>query len=173
MKSNKKEETFNDVFSIRVVFLITFLVISLTFGGLIIYNSEGIIKVFAFTWGLAFIAIGGFFGFLFGLPNKVNENAEIYCQRIEKTNIFEISNWLTKIIIGAGLVQIKEIYVFITRVANQVSVGVHRAGNIEQTKVFINGLLIYSLLLGVVGGYIITHFFLVMESESLNNSFED
>ena len=57
--------------------------------------------------GLATFLIGGLIGFLFGIP-KINTE---YSKNKEKeylanTSLEEISDWLTKIIIGLGLTQL-------------------------------------------------------------------
>jgi hypothetical protein len=53
-------------------------------------------------------AIGGVLGFLFGIP-KTLQSEQLDGQRVRylaNTNLEEISDWLTKIIVGVGLIQI-------------------------------------------------------------------
>src|SRR6476620_11118100 len=51
--------------------------------------------------------VSGFFlGFLFGIPKRNVEKESAYNL---STNLVDISDWLTKIIIGLGLIEIKKI----------------------------------------------------------------
>jgi tetratricopeptide (TPR) repeat protein len=64
------------------------------------------------VWGIAWVALGSGIGFLFGLP-KVNDAADQTAAAKRNLNvnknIQEISDWLTKIIVGVGLVELKQI----------------------------------------------------------------
>jgi hypothetical protein len=69
--------------------------------------------------GFAAFAVGGFLGFLFGIPKSNRErnqpNARTTNQSpdenayLNNTNLEEMSDWLTKIIVGAGLVGLKDL----------------------------------------------------------------
>jgi hypothetical protein len=48
--------------------------------------------------------VGGFFGYLFSIPSAVNGDTE------RGTMLTQTADWLTKILLGAGLVQMKEIF---------------------------------------------------------------
>src|SRR6202043_965823 len=54
---------------------------------------------------------GGIVGFLFGIPRTVQGSApsEKASQYKTNTNLEQVSDWLTKIIVGIGLVQIGHI----------------------------------------------------------------
>lgn len=78
-------------------------------------------------WALACAFSGGFLGFLFGVPKVLQSEAKAakaeaaeghdgYDQRVN-TNLTEISDWLTKIIVGVGLVQLGKIPGFLRGVA--------------------------------------------------------
>jgi hypothetical protein len=63
----------------------------------------------------AFFSAGGFIGFLFGIP-RILQNAALNEQTaknrpllVQNDNLVEVSDWLTKIIVGVGLTQISKI----------------------------------------------------------------
>ncbi len=65
---------------------------------------------------LAAVATGGFLGFLFGIPRSTIGNGDIGNSReplniayTPSTNLEQVADWLTKIIIGVGLVEIRSI----------------------------------------------------------------
>ena len=59
---------------------------------------------------LASLLTGAFIGFIFGIPKTVTAAAASSNQAVEtyqgNTNLEQISDWLTKILIGVGLVQL-------------------------------------------------------------------
>lgn len=57
----------------------------------------------------ASLVFGGFLGFIFAIPKiKYNNNNSNSNQVIQNDNLEEISDWLTKIIVGVSLTQLKE-----------------------------------------------------------------
>jgi hypothetical protein len=72
------------------------------------------LKMFAcaFLIGIAATLVGAFAGFVFGIPksitsqNGTNDERELFKTN---TNLEEISDWLTKILVGAGLVELGKI----------------------------------------------------------------
>ncbi|MFC9839851.1 hypothetical protein ACFVKB_39645 [Rhodococcus sp. NPDC127530] len=70
----------------------------------------GIIASGLATGGVAF-SLGVFLGFLFGLPKtiqseKLGEDRRLY---LANTNLEQISDWLTKILVGVGLIQLGQV----------------------------------------------------------------
>ncbi len=71
-------------------------------------------------WALAYCAAGFLVGFLFGIP-RVLQGEDVlpgqqpeYRQRVN-TNLEQISDWLTKIIVGLGLVELRQCRITFTR----------------------------------------------------------
>src|SRR5215831_16764829 len=72
----------------------------------------------SFIWALACTTAGGAFGFLFGIPKilqsdrlpegSTNSTVIGYRQQVN-TNLTEISDWLTKIIVGLSLISLSNI----------------------------------------------------------------
>jgi len=106
--------------------------------------------------GAAFFA-GGLCGFLFGIPRTVqsgagNQNNEDVDYRIN-TNLEQISDWLTKIIVGLTLVNLQNIPDFFGKLANDMKGGM---GGSDSDVVFAGGIMVYFLILGFLAGYIST-----------------
>jgi hypothetical protein len=72
----------------------------------------------ALLWGLAWFSLGAVPGFLFGIPKVLQRASEAneppsgktgpYSQLVN-TNLEQVSDWLTKILLGAGLVQLQQV----------------------------------------------------------------
>lgn len=89
--------------------------------GLLGNNGTGFLQAFGTSLSLAFGAAlgGGIIGFLFGIPrtlqrewNTNDQNSSSAKDQVSyrlNTNLEEISDWLTKILIGVGLIEIKTI----------------------------------------------------------------
>jgi Sec-independent protein secretion pathway component TatC len=68
--------------------------------------------------------IGGLIGFLFGIPRAVASSTPPTSdsQYQANTNLEQVSDWLTKIIVGVGLVQIGRVIPGLTRLAQSMKV---------------------------------------------------
>jgi hypothetical protein len=124
----------------------------------------------------AFAALmaGGGIGFLFGIPKILQSDrapesdgttAEAqrtitYRQQVN-TNLTEISDWLTKIIVGLGLINLKEIPEYLDRTARNLSRGI-TPESIAASVPFATGVLICFTVLGFLFGYLSTR--LVLQS---------
>jgi tetratricopeptide (TPR) repeat protein len=102
-------------------------------------------------WGLASLAVGGSGGILFGIPRAYGQQEREPTPR-QKTNLDEVSDWLTKLIIGGTLFQSKSILVYLG------DAGTHFAQTISSGHTQLWGgvgsaLLIYFGLVGFFGAY--------------------
>lgn len=81
----------------------------------------GACAVAALIASASFLA-GGMVGFLFGIPRAVQGStaASGAAQYQANTNLEQVSDWLTKIIVGVGLVQIGRIIPGLTRLADSM-----------------------------------------------------
>lgn len=112
---------------------------------------------FILTAGAAFIT-GLLIGFLFGIPKSVEpqpgEAAGMYSAN---TNLEQISDWLTKILLGVGLTQMGEIANWVGRtsdyMANNMTLDGHEA-------MFISSLMIFFVVCGFLDGYLATRIIL-------------
>lgn len=114
----------------------------------------------ALIWSCAWLAAGFLFGFIFGVPKVITTAPTVPrsggTPKLKvNTNLEEISDWLTKILVGATLTQILRIPHAISTAAWFMSVGdtgpTARATNA--------GILVYNGALGFLSGYILTRMF--------------
>ena len=100
---------------------------------------------------------GGLLGFLFGIPRAMTsyakENSGVQRQRlIANTNLEDISDWLTKIIVGATLVQLGSLprrFGQLTTFASSIF-----GSPSEQNKVMAGSIILYSAVLGFLVIYL-------------------
>lgn len=117
---------------------------------------------------LASFCVGGVFGFLFGIPKsssgqgRTGENTakdELEGRRWfrSNTNLEEMSDWLTKIIVGMGLVQIKELVAQFSVIASAIAT---ELGPLPSASVMAGGTILGSLVLGFFAIYLMTRLYL-------------
>ena len=107
-------------------------------------------------------AAGLFAGFLFGVPHY---NAKDIAQQatahhetyIPSTNLEQVADWLTKILLGAGLVQIGSLYRGFGHMVAVIAAGFATTGPaLAEAKLFTGGLLVFTFTLGFPLGYVVT-----------------
>jgi tetratricopeptide (TPR) repeat protein len=131
----------------------------------------------AILWSMACLAIGSLIGFLFGIPRVLQAEAsgnpsqsnstasptgqarastqERGVNRLGvNTNLEQISDWLTKIFVGLGLVQLQRAPDHLSRAAAFIS-----SGLAPDSKFFAGGLLLYFSVLGFLGFYLLTRLY--------------
>jgi hypothetical protein len=118
-------------------------------------------RVWAATviWSLAFVALGGLTGFLFGVPRSRREKGATAAAS-DASPIEQISDWLTKIIVGLGLVNLKELPPKLDVLAHYVGSSVSAAPS-DGAPSFALGLIIYFSIFGFMSCYILTQMFLL------------
>lgn len=113
----------------------------------------------------AALLTGGLLGFLFGIPRTLQQetpegspqNPTGKVSYRANTNLEDISDWLTKILVGVGLTQISSIPGTLQKYAEFTSSGL---GNYPNSGVFAMGLGGYFLIGGFLFGYLITRLYL-------------
>lgn len=154
------------------VLLTSLLTAGLIVIGFVIVFSQNIgVKSSAALWSLACLVSGAVIGFLFGIPRVlqearkpeeplVNKRAEIkplsYRMQVN-TNLEQVSDWLTKIIVGVGLIELKNIPDYMNRAANFIGNGLDGG---PTTNVFAGAMIIYFALLGFLSSYLLTRLYL-------------
>jgi hypothetical protein len=106
--------------------------------------------------GAAASLLGALVGFLFGLPRTREPTATPGQSEIgmtTNTNLEEISDWLTKILVGLGLVQLGAFARNLGDAADSVARGL---GGGDAAETFAVGLIVYSLVDGFLLGYLWT-----------------
>ncbi len=115
---------------------------------------------------LTALLAGGLLGFLFGIP-KVNrqyapgDNNTKSRRYFPNTNLEEISDWLTKIIIGVGLTQLIRIPEHLRNLADGIlsHVDCHQV-NCNAAHPILVTVIIYFLIAGFIVGYFYTRLYL-------------
>jgi uncharacterized membrane protein len=110
----------------------------------------------ASLWAMSCIASGALIGFLFGVP-RINPSVPLTGRLVPNANVEAVSDWLTKILVGVGLVNFQAIGSFIAR----LSVDVGRATDTDPA--FATGLIVYFFVIGIIQGYILTRMFLTAQ----------
>jgi len=110
------------------------------------------------------LALGALLGLLFGIPRSqggttdASEGAAAGAQRYKpNTNLEEISDWLTKIIVGVSLTQLGEIQARAFDVIGAVAKGF---GGSDAAQAFSAGLLTTALVSGFLASYLVTRLYL-------------
>ncbi|HKS62256.1 MAG TPA: hypothetical protein VJT13_11190 [Xanthobacteraceae bacterium] len=116
--------------------------------------------------------VGGTLGFLFGIPRTLQQEGNSPGPGLAEsepgapsrrtdyranTNLEQISDWLTKILVGVGLTQIGEIKTGLGTLSAFTAQGL---GTQSHNQVFALGLICYSCILGFLFGYLWTRLFL-------------
>lgn len=134
--------------------------------------SQAAVMQIAIGWALGYFGIGFVTGFLFGIPRvlqgqggrKSDQDSAGYEQRVN-TNLEQISDWLTKIIVGLGLVELRAVPGKLHKAAQWMaqsfvpgtSPGVAPP---EAATSFAGALIVFFTILGFLGGYLTTRLFL-------------
>ncbi|HKB32302.1 MAG TPA: hypothetical protein VKF16_00390 [Candidatus Dormibacteraeota bacterium] len=115
----------------------------------------------ALLLGLAALMGGGLVGFLFGVPRRLQEagpaNGPVSQGWVGNTNLEQISDWLTKILVGVGLTQILQIPGQLQRLTAFLAPAF---GNQPSSQIFALGLLGYFSIAGFLIGYLTTRLLL-------------
>ncbi len=156
-----------------VVFFSIFILLGLLFVGIRVGWLDTVAT--PILWAFACLASGGAIGFLFGIP-KILQNDIVanvtpdasasstmtspaqgfpYRQRVN-TNLEEISDWLTKIIVGLGLVNLAEIPYQLNEIARLLANELTPKGQ----QAFALALIIYFSIMGLLFSYLFTRLFL-------------
>lgn len=125
--------------------------------------QEGVRRGPALLSALAFTALGGLCGFLFGVPRTQQSDAPPgpdaagYRLRVN-TNLEQISDWLTKILVGITLVQLGQLPGLLQRLSAYLALGMGQgAPGAEVTALVI---VLYALVVGFSFAYLATRLLL-------------
>jgi tetratricopeptide (TPR) repeat protein len=119
-------------------------------------NLAVVIRIFGYGFivAVACTAVGGLFGFLFGIPRTVQSSKAGEYQQEVNTNLEQISDWLTKILVGVGLTQLNNIPLKIWSMADRLKVG------FDGNQAVAACVLLNFLVCGFFAGYLFTRLFL-------------
>ena len=120
-------------------------------------------------WAGACLAAGAIVGFLFGIPRTLQseqaasgapsgtrpateQGRRSYAQLVN-TNLEQISDWLTKILVGLGLTQLERVPGKLQEAAAYIATGM---ANKESAAVLAGAMIVYFSIVGFLGGYLLT-----------------
>jgi tetratricopeptide (TPR) repeat protein len=119
-------------------------------------------------WALACLVSGFLAGFLFGVPRVPAEEAPGASAAADRaagrpyrirpnTNLEQISDWLTKILVGVTLVQLEKLPRLFGRAT--AFVGASLGAPAARYAPYAGGMILYFTVLGFLGGYLLTRLF--------------
>ncbi len=111
------------------------------------------------------LASGALIGFVFGVPKWVGLKIGSPRERYQpNANIEKLSDWLTKIVVGVGLVELHELGPALGRMSDVFAKGAAlrpgRTSSFEEAHAFANGIIVYFVAAGVIQGFLLTRMFL-------------
>ena len=126
----------------------------------ILYLTDLNIKRTLLMLALACMTTGAFVGFLFGLPKRTrySDKNNLKLNPDEdtlqpNTNLQEVSDWLTKIIIGVGLIQFNQIYQGLDTLAVKIGSSIQGIQTYDYSM-FALAIIIFYIIIGFIGGYL-------------------
>jgi hypothetical protein len=110
---------------------------------------------------LAAYVSGGLVGFLFGIPRVVSsgqlrQQSDPYSP---SSNLAEVSDWLTKLLLGAGLVQLTHLAAPISHLIDNIAAGLTATtatGISSAAKVMAGSILFGYAVIGMLDAYVVT-----------------
>lgn len=143
-------------------------------GGTFFDQQHDVLNYFV-TFGIALLVSGACFctgaltGFLFGIPRIINSTSAQQTRStvLQNDNLVQISDWLTKIIVGVGLTQIYEIPNFLGKIGSFLSPCFNQGTTGSAIAIC---LVLYFLILGFIACYLWTRFYF---SEMLEETIND
>ena len=131
-------------------------------GGILIYavaKDSWVAFAILLLLALAATAAGSILGFLFGVP-RYRPDATVDGDYAPNTNLEQVSDWLTKVIIGATLVQLHDLAAAIGELSAAID---KEIGDDAGSAIVAGSVLIYSFIGGFVWSYLWTSVRLMKE----------
>jgi hypothetical protein len=153
-----------------IIFILVLVIIGLVFTVLYACDND---KTFIPVFTTLFFIAGGIFafttliGFLFGIPRTIviDESEKVKSRYMGNDNLLQVSDWLTKIILGLGLTQIHQIPEMLDRISKYIYFKTE-----VSNQALIILILIYFACLGFLFGYLWTRlYFIKMLRDSDND----
>ncbi len=121
-------------------------------------GSHGTYLAVGMLTAIAATLIGCLIGFLFGIPRVVSSGqARQSSGYVPSSNLSEVSDWLTKLLLGAGLVQLTHLGAPIGSLINHIAAGLHStAAYAEAAKVMAGTIIFGYVAIGLLDGYVVT-----------------
>jgi hypothetical protein len=125
------------------------------------FTTPGSIGSYLGVEGLIALAslIGGCLaGFLFGIPKVVSTGqARQTSGYTPSSNLAEVSDWLTKLLLGAGLIQLTHLGAPVGKLIHDVALGLYATGGNPHAAEVVAGSIMFGYMsIGLLDGYVVT-----------------
>lgn len=144
----------------QLITLLTFLITVIGHCVCIFYAKEYLHTFWGVgnMWALACQAVGSTAGFIFGIPKTMWQTIDnkIAKSNNVNTNLEKISDWLTNIIVGIGLIELKQIPHLVKQIAEYISKGF--PSSVDSVS-FCTAIVIYFSMFGFAMSYLLTRIY--------------
>ena len=144
-------------------FVQVFLIISIVgFLSPLLFGLFGLLWVGEFAvvyfWALSSFGVGSLGGFIIGFPRTVGDarQPDGVPRQLPSKSLEEISDWLTKIIIGLSLVQFREFTVYFRECAREFAAGFKGGESLSANVTLAQGLIVYFTITGFFFAFLLT-----------------
>ena len=118
-------------------------------------------------------AIGNILGFLFGIPKTIQgENDSLKKGNVDyqvNISLEQISDWLTKMIVGAGLVELKDIKTALVNISAKIASDI---GNEQAQSIIISSIICF-MILGFFVTYLSTRLYIANAIAKANSELKE
>lgn len=161
-------------YSINLIVIIVLVLIAIS-----LYScwSKDFSKVFSLSLivVISSFSVGGALGFIFGIPSYKNDNTLKKHSYERNNSLKEIADWVTKIIVGITLVEIKEIIKFFLFISNDL--GSQLTNDSDEGSLYVGSIILSFFIIGFISIYLFTitdlFRYLVKNSARINNLLGD
>jgi len=105
---------------------------------------------------IASMVTGCLVGFLFGLPKLGPGQSRQITGYLPSANLPEVSDWLTKLLLGAGLVQLTHLGRPVSALIDNVANGLADLSSVSSAKVIAGSIVFGYTGMGLLAGYVVT-----------------
>ena len=175
VKKNSKSDSNKDIGRVMVFFYFAISIALILTGVGPVKGGRGA-GITSVLWATGGLAVGTFAGFLFGIPkilqrnqdseepeaaksNNKSKSDQTYRQQVN-TNLTEISDWLTKIIVGLGLINLRQIPTFIQGKADVLTTSLKAFDSAGDYHAFAVAVIVTFPTFGFLFGYLSTRLYL-------------
>jgi len=127
---------------------------------IVLYFAAGDAWATAYLWSVASFASGALLGFLFGVPKVLQDETTKNAggpRQLVNTNLDQISDWLTKVVVGLTLVNARDISTSLKGTAGILATAL---GNKDTDLALAMAVIVYFSVLGFMSLYILTRLYL-------------
>lgn len=173
-KSTQENWIWRALFILAAAGMIFMAFVSLSGGTFFFKENHNVLNYFV-TFGISLLisgacfCFGGLAGFLFGIPRIINSTSPERPKStvMQNDNLVQISDWLTKILVGVGLTQLYEIPGLLRKIGNFLAPCFSYTNTGSAIAI---SLVLYFLILGFMASYLWTRFYF---SEMLEDAIND